>query len=447
MGKLFGTDGIRGIANIDLSPELAYKIGRAAGYMLSGQEKKTIVIGKDTRQSCDMLEAALAAGITSCGLDVIRLGVIPTPAVAFLTRHYGAVAGVVISASHNPGEYNGIKFFGGEGYKLPDAVEDEIENYILSIEMVDRRPMGAEVGRISRVHDSERLYIDFLKTGLDLDLTGYKIALDCGNGATCSVAPQLFKELGAEVHAINTEPDGMNINRRCGSTWPEVISEYVKEIGADMGFAYDGDGDRLIAVDETGTVMDGDHVMAACAGYMKRKGQLTNNAVVGTVMTNIGLFEYLSGEQIRLETTDVGDRYVLERMKEKDYALGGEQSGHIIFLHDNTTGDGTLSSLKLAQIVVEDKTNLSTLNRLMVTYPQVLVNARVKKENKTRYQEDPEIAKAIQEITDKFNGEGRVLIRPSGTEPLVRVMIEGKDQDILVAEANALAHLIETRLG
>lgn len=445
MGKFFGTDGIRGVANTELTPELAFKIGRAAAFELKGNEGP-IVIGKDTRASCDMLQAAITAGITSVGVDVIELGIIPTPGVAYLTRHYKAIAGVVISASHNPGEFNGIKLFSQEGFKLPDSVEESIEEKILNIETVLDRPIGKEIGTVRIADEAKRRYLDFLKSKVVKDLTGLKVAIDCGHGATSQFAPELFRELGAEVVAVNTEPDGMNINKSCGSTNTNIIQDLTVETGSDIGLAYDGDGDRMIAVDECGQVMDGDHILAACGSHLMAQKKLPHNTVVGTVMSNIGLDEFADKTGMAVEKTAVGDRYVIEKMLEGGFALGGEQSGHIIFIEHNTTGDGILSSLMLVDAMLEAKSKLSELNQLMITYPQVLVNARVSSEKKHHYIDDEEILQAIQNLEDKFRGNGRVLIRPSGTEPLVRVMIEGKDQTILEEEAKALAELIERRL-
>ncbi|MDL2310451.1 phosphoglucosamine mutase [Peptostreptococcaceae bacterium OttesenSCG-928-C18] len=447
MGKYFGTDGIRGIANTELTPELAFKVARASANKLDNGHKKLIIIGKDTRKSGDLLESALVSGYTSMGFDVYLLGVIPTPAVAYLTRYYNAAAGIVISASHNPAEFNGIKYFGPNGFKLPDEVEDEIEELMDNYKSIELRPTGVEIGIVERKEDAKDIYIKFLESIVNVDLTGKKIALDCGNGATFDIAAKLFEDLGAKVEAISTNPNGMNINDKCGSTNPELASELVKKIGADIGFTFDGDGDRLITIDENGDILDGDHFLAACAYHMKNKGTLKNNGIVGTVMTNIGLDEYAKSINIEVKKANVGDRYVLELMVDGGYNLGGEQSGHIIFLDNNTTGDGMLSALKIAETMVESGKKMSELNNLMVTYPQVLVNAKVKNENKNSFMEDEVISREVKKLEDTFNGEGRVLIRPSGTEPLVRVMIEGKNQKVLEEEANRLASIIEERLS
>ncbi|MDY6064729.1 MAG: phosphoglucosamine mutase [Finegoldia sp.] len=445
MGKYFGTDGIRGVVGEDLTNELAYKTARAACYKLKDNENKIILIGKDTRISGDSLEAALTAGITSMGFDVYKLGVIPTPAVAYLTRYHKAAAGIVISASHNPYEFNGIKYFSESGFKLPDDLEESIEHYIDKPDEIDYKIGYEEFGRVKEVSDASDIYIDYLVSRVDLDLSGKKVALDCANGATSDFAPVLFERLKADVKAINTDYDGININENCGSTHPEVISDFVKESKSDMGFSFDGDGDRLIACDEKGNIMDGDHVLCAAGYYLKEKGKLKNDGVVGTVMTNIGLEKALQDAGAKLIKAKVGDRYVLEEMLKNDYIIGGEQSGHIIFIEDNTTGDGMLTAIKLAQITQDSSKKLSELNELMVSYPQVLVNAKVTNSFKKEYVNDEVIKSKIAEVESEFNKEGRVLIRPSGTEPLIRVMIEGKDEKVLAEKANILKDLIEER--
>lgn len=446
MGKLFGTDGIRGIANKELTPELAFKVGRAGAYILSKGEKGRIVLGKDTRKSGDMLEAALTAGICSIGLDVITLGVVPTPAVAYLARKYDALAGIVISASHNPVEYNGIKFFNGNGYKLNDAVEDEIERLILNNEEIPSRPIKEDIGHAIIEKNGYNYYIDHLKSTIKGDLKGIKIAVDCGNGALYKIAPKLLEELNAEIIVINDKPNGGNINVECGSTNPSMIQSLVLETKADIGLSFDGDGDRLIAVDESGNIVDGDHILAICGTYLHDNGKLNNNVVVGTVMTNMGLDVYLESKNIDIVKTAVGDRYVLEEMLANGYVLGGEQSGHIIFLEHNTTGDGLLTGLQLIQVMKETERKLSELNSIMTNFPQVLINAKVKNELKNLYLEDEKIKSEIEKIEKMFHGEGRVVIRPSGTEPLVRVMIEGKDRKKIEDIAKGLARLIEERL-
>lgn len=448
MRKYFGTDGVRGVANTELTCDLAYKLGRAGGYVLAqGKDKVKVIVGKDTRVSGDMLEAALISGLMSVGCDVITVGVIPTPGVAYLTKKYEADCGVVISASHNPVEYNGIKFFNKDGYKLDDEVELEIEGYIDNIEKVDYHPVGEKVGRKIFVHNAQRDYIDYLKSIVNVDFKGLKVVLDCANGAAYKVAPTIFSELGANVVTINSAPDGNNINDKCGSTHPEKLQKAVVENKANLGLAYDGDADRLIAVDENGNIVDGDHIMVLSAIHLKNKGRLAQDTLVVTVMSNIGLTIAAKEHCINLATTAVGDRYVLEEMKNSGYNLGGEQSGHMIFLDYNTTGDGVLSSLVLAQIVLEEGKNLSELAAVMTQYPQVLVNARIKNENKNRYMEYPEIKSEIERIEELLDGCGRVLIRPSGTEPLVRVMLEGKEEGQIKELATNLANIIQEKLS
>ena len=448
MRKYFGTDGVRGVANTELTCDLAYKLGRAGGYVLAqGKDKVKVIVGKDTRVSGDMLEAALIAGLMSVGCDVVTVGVIPTPGVAYLTKKYEADCGVVISASHNPVEYNGIKFFNKDGYKLDDAVELEIEGYIDNIEKVDYHPVGEKVGRKIFVHNAQRDYIDYLKSIVNVDFKGLKVVLDCANGAAYKVAPTIFSELGANVVTINSEPDGNNINDKCGSTHPEKLQEAVVKHKANLGLAYDGDADRLIAVDENGNIVDGDHIMILSAVYLKKKNQLSNNTLVITVMTNIGLNVAAREHGINLETTDVGDRYVIEAMKKGEFNLGGEQSGHMIFSDYNTTGDGVLSSLMLSKIIMEEKKPLSELASIMSVYPQVLVNVEVKNEVKNKFMEVEEIKNEITRIEELMEGSGRVLIRPSGTQPLVRVMLEGKEEGQINELANNLANLIKEKLS
>lgn len=447
MSRLFGTDGVRGIANEELTPELAYKLGRTGAYVLTEGKKGKVLIGKDTRASGDMLEAALTAGFTSMGLDVISLGVIPTPAVAYLTRKYEAVAGVVISASHNPGEYNGIKFFDSKGLKLPDEVEDRIEDIILNNQEIEVRPVKNEIGRVYKEKSGAEDYKEFLKSSINVDLSGIKIAIDCGNGALYKIGEEALKEMGAEVICINSEPNGMNINDNCGSTNPRVIQKLVLESKAHIGFSFDGDADRIIAVDEKGEIVDGDHILAICGTDLRNRGKLNKDTVVGTVMTNMGLDVYLKDSDMKIVKTAVGDRYILEEMLKNGYSLGGEQSGHIIFLEYNTTGDGLATGLHLLSVLKSSGKLMSELNEIMRNYPQILINAKVDNSKKYNYMEHPEIAAEIEKIESMFKGEGRVVIRPSGTEPLVRVMIEGKDQEEITRIARELASFIEERIG
>lgn len=445
--KLFGTDGVRGIANEDLTPELAFKLGRVAAYILAKDKKGRIIVGKDTRASGDMIESALIAGINSIGLDVVSLGIIPTPAVAYLTRKYRGLAGIVISASHNPGEHNGIKFFNSEGLKLPDKIEEKIEELVLNFDKLDLRPIGEDIGRLYKEENGPEDYMNFLKEAIDIDLSGIKVAMDCGHGALYKIGPEMIRKLNGQVVVVNNKPDGMNINRNCGSTNPKIIQDLVVEEKADIGISFDGDGDRIIAADNQGNLVDGDHILAICASHLQENNKLKNNTVVGTVMTNMGLDIYLEDNNMKIVKTAVGDRYILEEMLKSDYVLGGEQSGHIIFLDYNTTGDGLATGLHLLKVVKERGKTMAELNKLMTAYPQVLVNAKVKNKMKYRYLENKEIKKEIERIEKLFKGEGRIVIRPSGTEALVRVMIEGKDQDKITRIARDLANFIEERIG
>jgi len=445
MGRLFGTDGVRGVANTELSPLLAMQLGQAGAYVLTkhNSHKPTIMVGCDTRISGDMLANAMMAGICSVGANAVFVGVLPTPAVAYLTRKYKVDAGVVISASHNPVEFNGIKFFSGEGYKLPDAIEDEIESIIQSGMESLPVPTGPGVGKIKYRTDAREEYINHAMKAVNVELNGMKIVVDCAEGASYYTSIETLKELGADVIAIHNNPDGTNINANCGSTHLEELMARVVYEKAEIGLAFDGDADRLLAVDENGHKVDGDEIMAIIGYYMKKKKKLKNDTIVATVMSNLGFF--LMGEEkgIKIDQTKVGDRYVLERMREIGANLGGEQSGHIIFLDENTTGDGLLSALHLLEVLVESKKPLSKLKEIMEVLPQALVNAKVPNHKKETFMEYPEIAKAIERLEKEFAGKGRVLIRPSGTEPLVRVMIEGKDQTVIEEEAKKLAELIQ----
>ncbi|MGE5614649.1 MAG: phosphoglucosamine mutase [Bacillota bacterium] len=449
MARLFGTDGVRGVANSELTAKLAYELGQAGAYVLTAETKHMpkILVGMDTRISGHMLEAALVAGICSVGAEAVCIGVIPTPAVAYLTRYYKADAGVVISASHNSYEFNGIKFFDSRGYKLPDAMEDRIEELIR--EGLDRLelPTGAGVGRKTTESNALRDYVEFLKGTVEGDLKGLKIAIDCANGAAYQAAPTVFAELGAQVFAINDKPDGININKDCGSTHISGLQKYVTQAGADLGFAFDGDADRVLAVDENGNIVDGDQIMAIIGLALKKGGSLEKDTIVVTVMSNLGLDIMAEKNGLKLVKTKVGDRYVLEEMLDKGYIIGGEQSGHIIFLRHSTTGDGLLTALQLLNVLKSSGKKLSELASVMQVLPQVLKNAKVKNENKHSYMDDEVVARICRELEDEFKGEGRVLIRPSGTEPLVRVMIEGKDKDYIEKKAAELVEVIEQRLG
>ena len=445
MARLFGTDGVRGVANEELTPLLAMQLGQAGAYVLTKEKehKPTIMVGCDTRISGDMLANALMAGICSVGANAVYVGVVPTPAVAYLTRKYKVDAGVVISASHNSVEFNGIKFFDGDGYKLPDALEDEIEGLIRSEVRGVKFPIGSGVGKIKYRSDAREEYINHAVCSVNINLSGMKIVLDCAEGASYYTSVEAMKELGAQVVAIHNNPDGTNINANCGSTHMEELQARVVFEKADIGLAFDGDADRLLAVDERGNVVDGDQIMAIVGNHMKQKGQLKKDMIVVTVMSNLGFSIMARENGIHTLQTKVGDRYVLETMKEEGANLGGEQSGHIIFLDENTTGDGLLSALHLLQVMVETGESLSDLAAVMNVLPQALVNAKVPNHKKNDYMDYPEIAAAIAELEDRFAGEGRVLIRPSGTEPLVRVMIEGKDKQEIQQEAEKLAKLIQ----
>ena len=456
MTKLFGTDGVRGVANADLTAGLAFCLGHAGARVLAGRanRKPKIIIGRDTRISCDMLEAAIVAGICSTGADAVTVGTVPTPAVAYLTSYYKADAGVVISASHNSFEFNGIKFFNGGGYKLHDSIEEEIESLINAEPGGAEKyslPVGAGVGRHSRAANAKTDYVNHLTAAAGGGLSGVRIALDCANGAASDIAPGLFKSLGAKTFVINDKPDGVNINDKCGSTHPAAIREFSVGCAADIGFAFDGDADRVIAVDEKGGIIDGDALLALLAIDMNKRGALAKNTVVATVMSNIGLERAVGKHGIKLVRTDVGDRYVLDEMLRNGYSLGGENSGHIVCLDENTTGDGMFAALRLLKILYGGnrgaRTPVSELAGIVKPVPQIIVNAKVSNAKKNAYLDDPVIRGRCGEIESIFSGGGRVLIRPSGTEPLVRVMIESDDTELMRAKAGELAELIESRLG
>ncbi len=441
MGVLFGTDGVRGVANRELSPELAFKLGRAGAHILArGGSGARIVIGKDTRISGCMLEAALVAGICCAGVDVLKVGVMPTPAIAYLTRAMKAAAGVVISASHNPVEDNGIKFFGAGGYKLSDDTEAEIEALVMDDCACVPRPAGGGVGRVLVVDDAEDRYVKFVCSTSNNNLQGLKIVVDCANGAAYRVAPRIYREMGAEVIPIYNEPDGVNINSSCGSTHPESLMAAVIKTGADLGLAHDGDADRVLAVDAGGKLVDGDQIMVICAQHMEEKGTLAENTVVVTVMSNLGLHLALRESGIRVVQTKVGDRYVLEELQRSGARFGGEQSGHIIFLDHNTTGDGILTALQLLSVMKESGLALAELAGRIERLPQLLENVPVS--DKDLVMNSPILAGAISEEEKRLNGRGRILVRPSGTEPLVRVMAEGKNMNQLKDIISRLANII-----
>ncbi|MGE5415283.1 MAG: phosphoglucosamine mutase [Acidobacteriota bacterium] len=439
MGRYFGTDGVRGVANRELTPELAYQLGRAGAYVLTLEAKHPrILVGKDTRISGDMLESALVAGICSTGADALRAGVIPTPAVAYLTQKYEATCGIVISASHNPMQDNGIKFFGSSGNKLPDEVEEEIENIMLANLDAAGRPEGADIGRVYDIESAERNYIDYLLSCYKptQNLEGITIVVDCANGAAFNVAPQMWRALGANVIPIFNKPNGININDRCGSTHPEVLKKAVLEYKANIGIAHDGDADRLIAVDEQGNVIDGDQIMVVCGLHMQRTGRLQPSKIVATVMSNIGLEIAFRRESVEIASSSVGDRYVLEKMQETGARLGGEQSGHIIFLDYATTGDGLLSSLKLVEVMRETGMPLSELAREMEKHPQILINLDIK--DKDTILNNVGVQDAIRRAQDRLGECGKILVRPSGTEPKVRIMAQGPDESLLQEVVNEI---------
>ncbi|MBR4286793.1 MAG: phosphoglucosamine mutase [Clostridia bacterium] len=456
MGRLFGTDGARGVANSELTCELAMQIGRAAAMVLTEHTNKRpkVLIGMDTRASSQMLESAISAGLCSVGADVMLLGEIPTPAVAYLVKKYEYDAAVMISASHNPCEYNGIKIFQGNGYKLPDALEEQIESIILDKTQVPPIKVGGEVGRIIRSRTSIIDYSSYLKSVAQDELAEYgmenfnglKIAVDCSNGAASVTAPRVFMRLCDNCFFMACHPNGTNINANCGSTHLEVLQDFVVRNNCDVGLAFDGDADRFLAVDEKGDVVDGDKLIAIFAKHMKNKGKLKNNAAVVTVMSNMGFFKFCEENGIHCEKTKVGDRYVLENMLENDFVIGGEQSGHIIFRDFATTGDGELSALKLLCVMKETGKKLSDLASEMEVFPQVLVNVRVSDFGKARFPRDEEIKKAIEAAEKELGNDGRVLVRVSGTEPLVRVMLEGKDEEKINILAQEIAQVIKERL-
>lgn len=447
MTRLFGTDGVRGIANQKLTPKLCYDIGRAAAFVLTKNKKGKVLVGRDTRLSGDLVESSLIAGFMSIGLDVDVAGVIPTPGVAYLTRTGDYLCGVSISASHNPFEYNGIKFFSSEGLKLDDKVEDDIEEKVLSTTKIYKDVTGDQVGIVNRSHEFTEKYISYLKGLTDERFDGLEVAVDAGNGAQSFIAEEVLKSYGARVKIINNEPNGKNINDSCGSTNPKLIEELVKKEKSNIGMSFDGDADRIIAVDEEGKVVDGDHILAIVATYLKENNKLKNNAAVGTIMSNMGLKKYLETIDVDFIETKVGDRYILEKMLKDDYVIGAEQSGHVIFLDYNTTGDGLATGIHLLEIMKKTGKKLSELNALMKDYPQVLKNARVRDDLKNRYDEFSDVIKAIKEVEEAYHGSGRVVIRPSGTEALVRVMIEGEDINKLSQDADKLVKIIEDKLN
>lgn len=447
MGRMFGTDGVRGVANSELTPEIAFKLGKAGACVLTeNAHRPKILVGKDTRISGDMLEAAMIAGILSVGAEVVPVGVVPTPAIAYLIRRYKADAGVMISASHNPVEFNGIKFFNKEGLKLNDLIEDKIQELIENGLDKIETPVGEKIGRIIHELSAEEEYVNYAVESIEGDLRGLKVAVDCANGASYKVAVMALRKLGAEIFVINDNPDGININKDCGSTHMDELSKYVLEKGCDLGLAFDGDADRCLAVDENGKIVNGDFILLICAKDLKERGLLNDNTLVVTVMSNLGLSIGAEKEGIRIEQTKVGDRYVLENMLNNNYTLGGEQSGHVIFLNHNTTGDGLITGLNLASIIVRSGKKLSELASIMEELPQVLVNVKVPNDKKDIHKTNEVVKEEIKKVEESLHGKGRVLIRPSGTEPLLRIMLEGENQQDIDRMAHDLARLIENEI-
>lgn len=449
MGRLFGTDGARGVANTELTCELAMQIGRAAAMVLieKSEKKPTVVIGKDTRLSSDMLEGALIAGLCSVGASVMCLGVVPTPAVAYLVGKYNADAGIMISASHNPFEFNGIKIFSADGFKLPDALEEEIEAIVLDQSKPYAIVEGDKLGHVLPVPNAAEDYIAHVQSTVPFRLDGMQVALDCSNGSASATAEKLFTKLGAKCHMLFDKPNGVNINDNCGSTHTDALGKYVKEHNLDAGIAFDGDADRCLAVDENGDLVDGDFLIAICAADLKERGLLKNNAVVGTVMTNLGFTRFCKKAGMDFIATKVGDRYVLEAMKANGYNIGGEQSGHIIFLDYCSTGDGQLTGVQLLSLLNRKKEKLSKVAELMERYPQVMVNVKITAEGKGQMGTDQEIQDQIKRVEAQMEGKGRILVRESGTEPLIRVMMEGRDLEEITKLTEETAHIVREKLG
>jgi phosphoglucosamine mutase len=448
-GRLFGTDGVRGLANqYPVTPEMAFFLGRAGAEHLRGerQGKGTIIVGRDTRLSGDMLEAAICAGICAAGVDAVQVGVLPTPAIAYLTRAWGALGGVVLSASHNPYADNGIKFFAADGFKLADAQEDHLEHMVLH-GVTCPAPTGHGIGCIRTATDALTQYVSFARAalGLGISLAGLRVVLDCANGAAAPVAPLLFEQLGAQVIVHAAEPDGTNINDQCGALFPEHAQALVRRTGADVGFCFDGDADRLMAIDETGALRDGDYTLGICTQDLVQRGELRTRCIVGTVMSNYGLEEMLQRMGIALLRAPVGDKYVLEEMRRSGAMLGGEQSGHIVFLTHATTGDGLVTALQLLRVMQTSGQSLSRLSSALTKYPQVLLNVRVRKRIDPLAL--PEVKQAQAQAQQMLNGTGRILVRLSGTEPLARVMVEGHDPHAIQAAAENIAHAIERAIG
>lgn len=447
--KLFGTDGVRGVANSELTVELAMQIGRCAASVLSnGSDHRPVVaIGTDTRASADMLTSAIAAGVCSMGANVLLLGVVTTPAIAFLLEKLNADAGIMISASHNSAEFNGIKIFSKSGYKLPEMLEEQIEDLIEKGDDATKRPIGGEVGTIRQIENASRQYIDHIKNSIDSDLSGLNIAIDCANGSASATARTLFSELGASIFVLSDSPDGVNINKDCGSTHTEALAKFVVENHLDCGVAFDGDADRCLCVDENGELIDGDKIMAICSLDMKQRGILNKNTVVGTIMSNFGFSKFCEENDIDFVATKVGDRFVLEEMLQNGYSLGGEQSGHVIFREYATTGDGQLTSVQLLSLLKRSGKKLSELASVMKRYPQSMINVKISKQGKLKFYTDAEVVRAIDKAEKELSGSGRLVVRPSGTEPLLRVMVESLDADQADRVAKEVAEVIVNRLG
>lgn len=450
MGRIFGTDGARGVANTEISCTLAMDIGRAAAMVVARdhhKRKPVFLVGHDTRISHDMLESAIAAGLCSVGADVVTLGTVPTPAVAYLVANSDADAAIMLSASHNPYEFNGIKIFGAEGFKLTDEEEMEIEEIVLDHILPYDLKWNDELGVIRSGETLVEQYIDHIVSTVERDLSGIRVAADCANGSASATAAKIFAKLGADVTILNDEPNGVNINDNCGSTHIDVLGKYVRENGFDLGVAFDGDADRCLAVDENGELVDGDKLIAIFASQLKQEGKLANNTAVVTVMSNMGFFKFAEQAGIHVEKTSVGDRYVLQNMLEHGHCIGGEQSGHIIFREFMTTGDGQLTAAQLLRAIKKSGKKLSELAQLMQVYPQVILNVRADKEMKRMVKVDEGVLKRQQQLEEGMNGNGRILVRPSGTEPVIRIMVEGLDREAIMNAAKSMEQIIIERLG
>lgn len=449
MGRLFGTDGARGVANTELTCELAMNIGRAAAMVLTEQSNKkpVVIIGKDTRLSSDMLEGAIISGLCSVGADVITLGVVPTPAVALLVKKYNADAGIMISASHNPYEFNGIKIFSGTGFKLPDTLEEEIEAIVLDNVKPYNIVSMDKLGKVTVADNAVQEYIDHVVSTVPEKPQGLKVAFDCSNGSSSRTAKTIFEELGVECHMTHFEPNGININKDCGSTHIDALAEYVKSNGFDCGIAFDGDADRCLAVDENGELVDGDFIIAICTKDLKERGLLKNNTAVGTVLTNMGFNKFCEENDINFEATKVGDRYVLESMVANGYVIGGEQSGHVIFLDYCTTGDGQTTAAQLLSLMKRKNQKLSEIAKVMKRFPQVMINVKISPQGKGKVNSDADVQAKVQQVAKALEGHGRIIVRESGTEPLVRVMLEGENYSEIEQLANETAEVVKNKLG